>query len=558
MFVFKNAWKSVIRNKGRNILIAIIVAIIAAAATIGLSIRQAANSARETGLENTSVTGQISVDRSKLISASSTSGSSSSSGQPDFSAIREALSDKELKLSDYQKYAKLSSVASSYYTETSSLAKTDSFQAVSTTSSDSSSSSSESSNANAQQGPGGGMGGGMEATTVSGDFQLVGFSSDQAVKNASNGSFTMTSGEVFGYDATDDNEVIISKSLADFNNLKVGSTISAANPSDSSKTYTLKVVGIYKNSTETSGSTGGPGNSSTASDPANAIYTSVATLKALGLDASSTLTTTDSSGTSSTSAAAQISYTYVFSNKSDYTNFKTQATKAGLNSDYSVSSSDVEEYESSLVPLNNLSQFALTLLLIVLGVGAVVLIVLSLFNVRERKYEVGVLTAMGVKKTKVAAQFAIELLIVTMIGLGIGAIAGAATSVPVSNQLLASQVAQQESESSSQQAQFGRGMQGGGAGSNSSGTGSGSSNSGSNTGGNSGSTTQAAPSQSNGGPGRIGTRAVSYVSSINSTVSLSMVGQLVLIGLGLTLLSALVGVIFVMRYEPLQILADRS
>ncbi|MDN6586629.1 MAG: ABC transporter permease, partial [Bifidobacterium crudilactis] len=224
MFVFKNAWKSVIRNKGRNILIAIIVAIIAAAATIGLSIRQAANSARETGLENTSVTGQISVDRSKLISASSTSGSSSSSGQPDFSAIREALSDKELKLSDYQKYAKLSSVASSYYTETSSLAKTDSFQAVSTTSSDSSSSSSESSNANAQQGPGGGMGGGMEATTVSGDFQLVGFSSDQAVKNASNGSFTMTSGEVFGYDATDDNEVIISKSLADFNNLKVGST----------------------------------------------------------------------------------------------------------------------------------------------------------------------------------------------------------------------------------------------------------------------------------------------------------------------------------------------
>lgn len=554
MFVFKNAWKSVIRNKGRNILIAIIVAIIAAAATIGLSIRQAANSARETGLENTSVTGQISVDRSKLISASNTSGSSTTDARPDFSAIREALSDKELKLSDYQQYAKLSSVASSYYTETSSLAKTDSFQAVSTTSSDSSSSSSESSNANAQQGPGGGMGGGMEATTVSGDFQLVGFSSDQAVKNASNGSFTMASGEVFGYDATDDNEVIISKSLADFNNLKVGSTISAANPSDSSKTYTLKVVGIYKNSTETSGSTGGPGNSSTASDPANAIYTSVATLKALGLDASSTLTTTDSSGTSSTSAAAQISYTYVFSNKSDYTNFKTQATKAGLSSDYSVSSSDVEEYESSLVPLNNLSQFALTLLLIVLGVGAVVLIVLSLFNVRERKYEVGVLTAMGVKKTKVAAQFAIELLIVTMIGLGIGAIAGAATSVPVSNQLLASQVAQQESESSSQQAQFGRGMQGG-AGPNGSGS---SSNSGSNTGGNSGSTTQAAPSQSNGGPGRIGTRAVSYVSSINSTVSLSMVGQLVLIGLGLTLLSALVGVIFVMRYEPLQILADRS
>lgn len=70
MFVFRNAWKSVTRNKGRNILIIVIVTIIAAAATIGLSIRQAAATARTSGLENTTVTAQISLDRSKLISES--------------------------------------------------------------------------------------------------------------------------------------------------------------------------------------------------------------------------------------------------------------------------------------------------------------------------------------------------------------------------------------------------------------------------------------------------------------------------------------------------------
>ena len=43
MFVVKNAWKSVTHNKGRNMLIIVIVTIIAAAATIGLSIRQAAS-----------------------------------------------------------------------------------------------------------------------------------------------------------------------------------------------------------------------------------------------------------------------------------------------------------------------------------------------------------------------------------------------------------------------------------------------------------------------------------------------------------------------------------
>ena len=44
--------------------------IIAIAATIGLSIRQAATTARNTGLENTTVTAQISLDREKLISES--------------------------------------------------------------------------------------------------------------------------------------------------------------------------------------------------------------------------------------------------------------------------------------------------------------------------------------------------------------------------------------------------------------------------------------------------------------------------------------------------------
>ena len=70
MFVVKNAWKSVTRNKGRNMLIIVIVTIIAAAATIGLSIRQAAATARSSGLDNTTVTAQISLDRGKLISES--------------------------------------------------------------------------------------------------------------------------------------------------------------------------------------------------------------------------------------------------------------------------------------------------------------------------------------------------------------------------------------------------------------------------------------------------------------------------------------------------------
>lgn len=118
MFVVKNAWKSVTRNKGRNMLIIVIVTIIAAAATIGLSIRQAAATARSSGLDNTTVTAQISLDRGKLISESreqskSDFDSSDASAKPDFDAMRSALADKQFSLADYQKYAKASSAVKS-------------------------------------------------------------------------------------------------------------------------------------------------------------------------------------------------------------------------------------------------------------------------------------------------------------------------------------------------------------------------------------------------------------------------------------------------------------
>ena len=374
------------------------------------------------------------------------------------------------------------------------------------------------------------MGGGKDfggASMVSGDFSLVGFSSDEAVSNTSNGSFTMVDGKVFGYDKSSDGDAIISKSLADFNALSVGDTISVAQQM------------------------GGP-MASNASDPANAIYTSVSTLRSLGLDADA-----------DTDSAARLNYTYVFSSKSDYEAFCEDAINAGLDDDYAVSSADVENYESSLVPLNNLSKFALTLLIVVLAVGGVVLVVITLLNVRERKYEIGVLAAIGVNKVKVATQFTLELLIVTMIGLALGACAGAVASVPVSNQLLASQIEQQQSQQTSQREQFGRDMQGSadgsGTGAQDSGNANDSSNSTDSQNSDSASNQNSAmPGKGGNGPEGMMDRAVNYDSSVNATVNLTVVGQLLLVGLGLTLIAALVAVVFVLRYEPLQILADRS
>ena len=67
MYVLKNALKSVSRSMGRKILIGIIVLVISISCCIGLSIRQAAESARTQTLDSMSVTAQISVDRQAMM-----------------------------------------------------------------------------------------------------------------------------------------------------------------------------------------------------------------------------------------------------------------------------------------------------------------------------------------------------------------------------------------------------------------------------------------------------------------------------------------------------------
>ena len=59
MYIVKNALKCISRSKGRNVLIGIIALVIAISACIGLSIRQAAESAKASALEGMSVTGTI-------------------------------------------------------------------------------------------------------------------------------------------------------------------------------------------------------------------------------------------------------------------------------------------------------------------------------------------------------------------------------------------------------------------------------------------------------------------------------------------------------------------
>lgn len=383
--------------------------------------------------------------------------------------------------------------------------------------------------------PGGMMRGGF----TMGDFTVTGYSSEDAMTKFINGTAKITDGEMFDI-ASSDMNCLISNELALLNNLSVGDTITLANPNAEEETYTFTIVGIYTDSS--SGDSGNQIRFLTSMDSANLICISYGALQSV-IDHSLTVASTetdDNGNESSTAINGQLSGTFVFSNKENYENFGAELKTKGLSDYYTLTSSDINNYENSLLPLKNLSDFATTLLIIVLVIGAVILVVINIFNIRERKYEVGVLTAIGIKKSKVAMQFVTELLCVTLVFIIIGAGIGAVISVPVSNNLLVAQIEQMKTQTNNQDINFGR--QGGRE-------------------GNLPQFTQSGIGNPGGGMLNVFGRdqsKVNYLDKINATVNFAILVEMIGIGIVLTLISSLAAIIFVMRYEPLKILANRT
>lgn len=512
MYIIKNAWKSISRNKGRNILIMIIALVIAISACLSLSIREAAEKAKEDTLNGLSITAQLSFDRTSVMQGMNQSSDNTDSGKPfdrgnfDFSA----LSGSSLTYEDYMSYAALLAPDDSYYyTLSLSMNATGDLLPYGEEESDES----DGPDVPDTQTSGGKMGMNMSSS----DFNIIGYSSYDALFAlfGEDGTHTISEGTMFD-ETSSVQECIISDELAMYNGLSVGDTITLSNPDYEEETYDLTIVGLYTNSASDTGNS-----RFSMSDPANNIYmNSTAIQGILDLSAAAGNVMTDSDGNDSSAViSSEISFTYVLSNIENYEAFLAAAEAQGLPENYTLSSSDFSSYENSITPLNTLSTMTGWFFLIVLIIGGIILVVINVFNLRERKYEVGVLTAIGMKKSKVAMQFVCELFIITFIAITVGAAVGATASVPVTNTLLEQQVEKAEASNEQVNNNFGGKMD---------------------------------------LMNNTATQPTNYIDSVSSATDMTVILQMVLVGVLLTIISSMAAMVSIMRYEPLQILSDRS
>lgn len=509
MYIIKNALKSIGRSKGRNVLIGVIVFVIALSCCIGLSIRQAAENAKEQALSEMSITANISFDRTKAMQNMSGEGK-----EFDKSSFAGMMGNSSaLTLDEYKKYATASSVKDFYYNITSYFNGNENFEPVNT---ETETNASDEPEADLKNDKGGAEGKGGKLMGANSDFTVIGVSGENAMSSFITGTAAVKEGTVFAETGVS-NECIITSELAAFNNLSVGDTVKVLNPNNEEESFELRIVGFYSDSSANENSFSRFG--STASDPANKIYVNYETLQNIIKTSENNSANTEEDGETA-ALKGSIDASYVFSGVEEYEAFTEEVRTLGLDEAYTVSSNDVAAFESSMVPLNTLSTMAKNFLFVILIIGAIILVVLNIFNIRERKYEIGVLTAMGMKKFKVAIQFLSEILVVTIISVILGTAIGAISAVPVTNALLENQITAKENETTQIEQNFGRGDK--------------------------------MPDKQKDAP------KVSYVSEINSAMNFTVVLQMLGIGILLVVVASSVAVLFVMRYDPLKILANRD
>lgn len=331
---------------------------------------------------------------------------------------------------------------------------------------------------------------------LTGDFEIDGYSSYDAMTDFVNGTYKVTEGEMI----TDFNsyECVISSELATLNEVTVGSKITFKNPNYNEKTYEFTVTGIYTDNSNT--------------DDTKNMYSQSANKIIIGSGVIDLLLQDDST------LVTNITPSFIIENKEAVDSFIEEVRQKGLNEYYTINT-NLEELETATKSIKNVKTFATTFLIITLIISGIVLFVINMINIRERKYEIGVFRTIGVSKFKLTVQFVLELLIVSIITLMIGAVCGGYLSKPIGNLLLQNEIEDSKVEEQEISDNFGKGQMDMKFNANT---------------------------------------KVQEIDTIDAVVDTYVVTELLGIGIVLTLISSLASMISIIKFSPLTILKERS
>jgi len=409
---FKRAWLNLTAKQGRSILLILVTSAIMLFVLAGLLIRNAADSATSNAKRSVGATVTLSANRTAAFKQMRSRSSTSKTSRP-------KLTTSPVKLSDAKQIAQLSNI-SSYSATVSTSANATGFDAISTSGSSSTS---------------GGMGMKGGRTGGSGDIAISGVTSTSSTSAFEEKSSKMTKGRGITTSDEGTNHVVIESELAKQDNLSVGDSIKLKATTGTKKTYTMTIVGIYKASSSTS-TQQGPG----ATDPSNSVYTSYTFANTV--KGSKYQNTADS-------------VTFKVSNPAKVSAVKTAGKKLINTAKYSLTTND-SSYQTVKASMANVKSFADKIVWLVAIAGTIILALIVILMIRERRYEIGVLLSLGEARWKIVAQFFVEMVMVLVVSIAVAGVGGKFVGNKLGQQLVSQQATTATTSSTATQTQGGQ------------------------------------------------------------------------------------------------------
>jgi len=447
----KRAILSVTRKKGKSIILFVIFFAITNLVLAGFAIQHATQTASAKAAEDVKKSlSQSDTDNLKLVfsfdrqKVSELARQSQTSDQGRYNItvepITEAMANKIAKIDHILDY--------NYVVNGGGMA--DGFTTVDV--SENASSDTESSNNNSNNAFGGRQGGFMagNASFTLPDITIIGVSSTELSDEFNSGGDKLIEGRHI--DSAKDagkKVVIIEKSLADQNDLKVGSKIKIKPVGSDNTTASVKytVVGIYQadTSSTTSSNSGFRGFGGLGfMQPSNTIFmdykSAIPTKFAMRLDSTAT---------------GGIDQTIFFADDiSNIDSIKAAAQKLSIDWDKFVLTSSYDNYkriyqttlDQTTKSIDSVASISKIIVISAGIIGAIILALILLLSIKERMYETGVLLSMGEGKVKVISQYLIEVLMVAVIAFGVSILSGNVIDQKIGDSMLNSQIQNEQAQ----------------------------------------------------------------------------------------------------------------
>ena len=283
------------------------------------------------------------------------------------------------------------------------------------------------------KGMSGGMMGGMsfpgmgdnssssDGSTLDSDITISGVNAYAYIDGVKDETLTIKDGTYFDESSTD--SAMISYEFSELNSLKVGDKFSLKNIY-SEKEITLTVVGIYDTAEERA--------------DANVIYMNTET-------AAKFLSSEDYN--EGNYAVGNVNFYMVSSDNAEEFTSKINEEFSELSENNLKVAVDTSEYDSLSGSIESVGSFADTILIIVVVAAIIIITLIVTINVKDRRYEIGVLMSLGANRKNVIGQIATELLIVGTLGFILASATGTVFASALGNSILEGQTASSAEQS---------------------------------------------------------------------------------------------------------------